>query len=516
MSTTHLSTEQSLPWGGKLIAKSWAAISLSLLSGILFVLSMPGSGTSGGPLAWIAFVPLLLAVHGRNGSSYYWLFTLAGIVGSVGIHIWYPDVLGKGLGGFLMVASGFMYGGFLQLGHSLQRQIRSPWRVGVLPTVWTALEWLRFALPVTGDWWIEVLAKSQWASPAPLQLLSITGFAGLSFVIMLANSAIAEALITWIKERRLNRAALLAMLLPIVLAGWGLFDLHSAHQGNGVRAAAMTDLANQDPAIVEAGGKASAGDGYVADTPEMTEAIWKVNTELTMQARQAFSPSVVVWGENEFTDYSNEAMINKLKETARSAQAYLVADVTWTSDVGLHDTALLIGPDGSEIGKTAKINLTDGEKAFGFVPGIERGKVYETALGPVGLAVCWDRHVTGIIRDLARNGSKLVLVPVDDDFRANTIFPNYAASDSVFRAVENRVSLVTGTTSGMSQIINPYGEMIAAGPVNERGYITGETFLYEGKGSVYTQWGDWFAILIVIAFSLLLGNKLLRRGSGRS
>ncbi len=495
----------------RLIPSGRAAGGMAVLSGLLLVWSMPGTGF--GLLAWIAFVPLLLALLGRTGKSRYILCNVTGLTGSIGIHIWYPDVLGAGLGIFLMAATGFLYGAFLQLGDVLRERLRAPWHIFALPVAWTALEWLRFVLPVTGEWWIEVLAKSQWLLPAPLQVVSLTGFAGLSFLILLANSALAELIAKWGAERKLDRLSLAALMLPVAVSAWGAYVLSAELPGKAVTAAANVDMVNQDPQIQNLGGRTSAGDGYLADTPEMSQAIFERNADLSRQAAQASSPAFIVWGENEFADYGDRRMMDRLKQLAASLDAYVAADVTWRSDRGLHDTALLVGPDGGEIGKTAKIKLTDGEKAYGFVPGNEWGAVYETEYGTVGLAVCWDRHAVGVIRALARSGAGLVLVPVDDDFNGNSVFPRYAASDSVFRAVENRVGMIVGTTSGMSQIISPFGEMNARSEINKQGFTAGETFLYEGPGTLYNRWGDWFALLMAAGLAAMLPAAFRRSGT---
>ncbi|WP_276356319.1 nitrilase-related carbon-nitrogen hydrolase [Cohnella caldifontis] len=492
-----------------MIPSNGLAAGLAVLSGILFACCMPGTGA--GPLAWFAFVPLLLAARGRSGLISYTCFNLTGVIGSVGIHIWYPDILGQGFGLFLMLASGLLYGSFLQFGYALQEKFRSPLKALVLPAVWTALEWLRFSAPVTGEWWIEVLAKSQWLSPAPLQLVSLTGFAGLSFVILLTNNALAELIAEGFERRRLSRSSLAALLVPIAVWTGGLAALSQANEGHWVRAAAHSDMVNQDSAVQKLGGHTAAGDGYVADTPEMSAAIFDINAELTKQAA-GNGPSFIVWGENEFAEYGTEG-IDRLKHLAADVHAYIAADVTWRSGDGLHDTALLVGPDGREVGKTAKIQLTDGEKTYGFIPGSTRGQVFETSYGKVGLAVCWDRHVTGIVRALAANGARLMLIPVDDDFNGNAVFPRYAASDTVFRAVENRVAIVTGSTSGMSQIVTPYGLMAAASPINERTYITGETVLGDGGRTLYNRWGDWFAWVGIAFVILLLGSRIASRRS---
>lgn len=208
-------------------------------------------------------------------------------------------------------------------------------------------------------------------------------------------------------------------------------------------------------------------------------------------------PAFVVWPENEFCDGDDLQFIDPLKGLAQEVNAYVVADVVWHAPTGKHDAALMVGPDGSEVGRRAKINVYSSEAALGFVPGPRTYPVFDTPYGSVGIGVCWDRHRLFIVRELARNGAQIVLMPADDDFEGNGWFPAYHASDTVFRAVENRVTFATGTTSGLSVVVDPYGRIVAEG-----GVISGETFTVPGQ-TLYTRWGDWFGWLMV---ALLLGT----------
>lgn len=184
----------------------------------------------------------------------------------------------------------------------------------------------------------------------------------------------------------------------------------------------------------------------------------------------------IVWPENEFADADNKLFIGQLGTLAQQLGAYIVVDVVWRAPTGMHDAALLVGPDGQEIGR-AKINVTSGVKQSGFVAGPKQFPVYETPYGQVGIAVCWDRHRLWITRELARAGAQIVLMPVDDDFNRNRWFPPFHAADGVFRAVENRVTIGLGTTNGMSLIVDPYGRIMAQSHVNERSVIIGQTFV---------------------------------------
>jgi len=129
--------------------------------------------------------------------------------------------------------------------------------------------------------------------------------------------------------------------------------------------------------------------------------------------------------------------------------------------------------------------------------------VFDTPYGKVGLGVCWDRHRLYIVRELARSGAQIVLMPVDDDFNGTPTFPPFHASDGVFRAAENRVAMGLGTVNGLSLVADPYGRITAEGTINELGVVVGETFTVPGQ-TLYTRWGDWFGWLMVTGLLLLM------------
>ncbi len=387
----------------------------------------------------------------------------------------------------------------------MQKRLPGALRLLALPVTWAALEYVKFIAPVVEDWWFVLLAKSQSRFPPALQVLSVTGFPGLSFLIMLGNVALAFLLLRALREGKVEWASVAALVAVAAVVGWGALVLAPA-LADTFTMAATVDMVNQDPAI-QAGSEFDAEEiGYIADTPQMSQAIFDVNAALTRAVADR-QPAFVVWPENEFADADDPQFIAQLKALAQEVDAYIVADVVWRAHTGMHDTALMVGPQGEEVGRRAKINITSGEADFGFVQGPAEFPVFDTPYGKVGLGVCWDRHRLWITRELARAGAQIVLMPVDDDFDTRW-FPAFHASDGVFRAVENRVALGLGTTSGISIIIDPYGRVAAESGINEREVITGETFVVSGR-TLYTRWGDWFGWLMVAALAALVGAGIL-------
>jgi len=398
----------------------------------------------------------------------------------------------------------------IQLGTWLQPRLPGALKLLALPVAWAAVEFVKFIAPVVDDWWFVLLAKSAWRFPPALQILSLTGFPGLSFLVMLANVAITGLVIRQLGIRKQGipkRASIAALVVVAGILLWGALTIPTA-PADTFTIAALTDMVNQDLDILSTSEFTLEDFGTSANSPETSQAIFDLDAALTRQAA-AQQPDFVVWSENEFANADDPQFMDQLKGLAAETGSYIVADVVWHAPTGMHDTALMVSPAGVEAGRRAKINTTDGEENVGFVPGPHEYPVFDTPYGKVGLGVCYDRHRLFITRELVRNGAQIVLMTVDDDFNGTPWFPPFHASDGVFRAVENRVAMGLGTTNGLSMVIDPYGRIMVEGEINERGIILGEVFTTQ-DGTLYTHWGDWFGWLMVGMLGVLVAISLLR------
>jgi putative sterol carrier protein len=178
----------------------WAGMGLSVVSGLLLVATMPGFDVPF--IGWIALIPLVLVVTTAPFEQSFWLALPFGLMFSIGVHNWYPHIFPPALGYFLIIAVGAFYAGLIQLGVWLQSRLPGTLKLLALPVAWAALEFVKFIAPVVDDWWFVLLAKSQWRFPPALQILSVTGFPGLSFLVMLANVALAFIVLGAIRRRR--------------------------------------------------------------------------------------------------------------------------------------------------------------------------------------------------------------------------------------------------------------------------------------------------------------------------
>lgn len=145
------------------------------------------------------------------------------------------------------------------------------------------------------------------------------------------------------------------------------------------------------------------------------------------------------------------------------------------SETKTANRSFLIGPDGAIIARYSKIHLFDVQLANGesyressTVAGGDAAVVADTALGKVGMTICYDVRFPQLYRALAHKGAFLVTVP-----SAFTV-PTGEAHWHVLlraRAIENGVFIIApaqgGThangrkTYGHSLIVAPWGEILA-------------------------------------------------------
>ena len=208
---------------------------LAILSAILLFLSFPTLNLF--PFAWIALVPLFIALaRTTNWKSAFWVGYLtgflffAGLLPAIALLYPYANIFATMVGYLLLVGyTGLYFAVFA----ALLKYVRV--NSGILfpiacACIWTALEWVRSWL-ITGFPWGSV-GYSQWNNLLGIQVASVIGVHGISFVIVLFNAGIA----TLIRNRHEWRQEIRAILLPLILIifcfSYGALQLRNAEPLN--------------------------------------------------------------------------------------------------------------------------------------------------------------------------------------------------------------------------------------------------------------------------------------------
>jgi N-carbamoylputrescine amidase len=137
------------------------------------------------------------------------------------------------------------------------------------------------------------------------------------------------------------------------------------------------------------------------------------------------------------------------------------------------DCSPVIDADGRLLGRTRMVHITE-YACFheqGYYASGDEPRVYETAAGRIGVAICYDRHFPEYMRALARQGADVVLVPqagaVDEwpEGMYEAEMQIAAFHQGCFVALCNRVGAEERLTfSGESFVCGPDGTVRARAP----------------------------------------------------
>jgi 5-aminopentanamidase len=160
----------------------------------------------------------------------------------------------------------------------------------------------------------------------------------------------------------------------------------------------------------------------------------------------------------------------------------------------LYNAAVLVGPDGL-IGSYRKTHLPFlGVDRF-VTPGDEL-KVFDTALGRIGLIICYDLRFPEVTRTLALHGADLVTLPTNFPMAAklqcDVIAPARAAENRIYLLCANRVGKErTGEFCGWSQIVDPFGKRLAEAGETEEALLVAEIDVEKARDKDYVVPGEY-------------------------
>lgn len=142
-----------------------------------------------------------------------------------------------------------------------------------------------------------------------------------------------------------------------------------------------------------------------------------------------------------------------------------------------YDASPVIDSDGSLLGVTRMVHIMEGlgfyEKGY-YTPGDKDEFVFQTKVGRIGIAICYDRHFPEYMRSLALRDAELVVIPqagavgewAEGMFEAELRVA--AFQNGYFTALVNRVGKEERLHfAGESFISDPDGRILARAPMDE-------------------------------------------------
>jgi len=517
------------------------AIAATFISGTMLFLAFPSYDFS--LSAWFAFVPLFLLLSKSKPSSGFFILFLFGVVFYTGVFIWMFDlpnymVLHHAiLGIYLCPLLGIF--GWLFCFIIKRRDFTSA--LLAAPFLWVIQEYVRSNLSFLSLPW-GLLGHSQYQSPMVIQSASIAGVYGVSFLIVLVNSAL--TVLIYSLFIRLNilkpedkyqfsyrgRNILLGISAVFFISALVYGHMVISNQINGNKIKISIVQANIE--------QSKKWDKKYAAT------IMQIYSDLTQKA-SADQPDLIVWPEAATPKavHRDRKIFNTVKNLASVTNTPILLGSSQLAKFKVNElkknakylnSAFLIHPgDGNGITqKYNKIRLLPFSEYLPYkekipwsylrIPDVDNylpGKkytVFELTGFRFGVTICWENIFPGIVREFVNNGAQFLINITNEAWFGETAAPYQFLAMSVFRAVENHRYLVRCANTGVSCIIDPQGRILDKVKDNRgraifvRGNLTGSVTPFKDR-TFFNRYGDWLVWLSLIVSLMFLVLTFMKK-----
>jgi len=481
------------------------AYALSGATGALYFLGFPGVDVW--PFAFIAFVPLIVALEGQKPRRALSLGVTAGVVMNVlGLYWLYPtlrrfselSVPVCALLTLLVCAYQGLRIGVLGWLYARARGRGWPW----VPSLALSFVASELAYPLIFPWYFgacahRVLPLLQWAE--------VGGPIAVSLLLLAPNVAIAGAVVARLRRRpRPRRGIALGLAIPVAAAVIGQAQ------------AWYVDWRVSSAERVQVGlAQANLPPPALRDRVERFRRELRITHELRRR-----NVDFVVWTETVVLGVPEEHAEAYLQTlfTRQLGVPTLIGAVLTRGEARerrLLNSALATGQDGKLTGHYEKHLLFPvGERlplfdtfpalyaslpnAMNFAPGTSLEPV-QLAGHPVTVLICYEDIFPGFVNDAVGHGRPEMLINLTNDaWFGDTSEPWMHLALAKFRAVEHRRYLLRATNSGVSAIIDPVGRIVAQGGSFREEAVAGTAHWIKARRTPYELWGNlpwWLATI---------------------
>ena len=490
-----------------------------IVSGLLFALAFP-------PLEWVALLPLALvpwlvalALEEKRGRAFVsgLLFGIAYWCASVPWIVYVVTNFGgqSGFAGLVSLALTALHlsqwPALVGWATAAAAPARSPWRLALLPILWTASEHARANLYGGFPW--NLTGFALYRHPIWIQTASVGGAYAVGFLVLCVSALIAGGVVS-------GRKACFAWAALLVLAA-GLFGAvrlsRPAEAGPAIRAALVQPGIPQETRL----------------DPNSAAQNYRVVIDQARDAARA-PVDLIVLPESALPTYwaASPMLRRDLGDIAAACRcAVLFGDLEVESLDTYYNAARLATESGLAGPSYRKVHLVPfGEfvplpRLFFFVRRIStaigeftpapRPTLLESGSLKIGMGVCYEITYDGLARAETALGANLLATISNDSWygKAGAQPQHFAAA--VLRSVENGRYLVRAAITGTSGAVDDRGRITALLGPDRKGTLHVGARLLSGE-TAWTRWGYWLPRSADAAAGLVLLFGLARWWKQRS
>ncbi|MDA0335766.1 MAG: apolipoprotein N-acyltransferase [bacterium] len=483
----------------------------ALLTGLLLALAFPCQPENafaflyGGAWAWIALVPLLLALaHIGSARLAFGHGALAGFIFHLLSLYWIGNTQGGGaaviFGAVLGAAWLSLFTGAFAVSQLLLLRRFGRDAILAAPILWTAMEHT-LSMGELGFPWL-LLAHSQAGFPLLLQHATVTGAYGVSFVIVLTAALIAVAL----QRERGGVWLLAATAVPASILIIGLLSMEPGDEGDVWVAVVQNNmgLAKWQTGGLEAS-LASLGAlsrQALSGSPKPDLIVWP---ETAVPCNLGWQPGCRRRMHDLAEEYDTPILTGGADTDAQTREPY--------------NSAFLFQPNTPDVPSYAKMHLVPfGERTpwrdslsllrdidwsvlTGDLGPAEFARGTRRTLFPVATAtdtarfallICFESVFPDLVRRSVAQGADFLVIITNDSWFGATAGPLQHADIAVLRAVENRTAIARCATNGVSLFIDRFGRTRLHTTFGTAAVRVGDVARRQDS-TFYTRHGDLFA-----------------------
>ena len=499
---------------------------LALLSGVLLTLSFPKPGMQ--LLAWFALIPLYISIRDLSGHHAFWLGLLTGLIHYLTLMYWLPHTLFNLVHFplYLCIVIHFCLSLYLSLYIALFSVVTinvciKPIKfILISPAIWVSFEYIRTYL-LSGFPW-GLIGYSQFECLHLIQVADIFGVSGVSYLIVLCNAAIFIKLLhstkmTW-QQNYISKTHAYGSIIYLTLI-FALVILYGH-----IRITTLDDIISSYPSS-----KFSIIQGNIDQSIKWDPTYIKTSEikylKLSINEKKN-NPDLIIWPETALTFYferdARRAKTIKKVIKALDTNFLIGSPCSFKNNKGIFkdfNSAYLVSPEAKILDRYDKVHLVP----FGeyipykkwlpffdkFVEGendyISGKKIDPIKWGKYNICVqiCYEIIFPNPCRELVKDDSQIIINITNDAWFGKTSGSYQHFSFAIFRAVENRRSLVRAANTGISGFIDPVGLIIASTQIFKNETMTHPAVLSD-YNSFYTRFGDIFSITCLVLVCMLL------------
>lgn len=365
-----------------------------------------------------------------------------------------------------------------------------------------------------GSW--NSVAYSQFGDLPLMQLASIAGIWGITFLVLWFGACVCWAWEQEFKWIRIRKAVIIYGLVITSALFYGGLRLGFFVQGsNTVRIVSFTPTAELEKFndALEKNGDSSSLDMARKDRALLRDILTPIHEEMFDRAEGLIpsNASLILWPEGavRVLEEDEQVFIQQGQELGRAKNVYvaLAYFVFPRNDPGRlgENKCVFINPDGRVEWHYLKTYPVPGSTDK---PGDGKIPVSITPFGRVGAVICYDMEFTGFINQAGKSDIDIMVVP-SWDWRAIDPLHSHMA---VFRAVENGFSLVRQAGEGLSLSTDYLGRTLSAMDYFESDdQVLISQVSAKGIRTIYSVIGDLMAWLCIGVLIVFLVFPIIRR-----